>query len=250
MGSPSRRPRPFEQLVLDFLAYLEFERGLSRNTLEAYRGDLLQFGAYLRAHASTRSTRRPRASSPAFLTALAVGVDGRPPAAAATLQRKAACLRSFYRHLRREGDDRARPDGRAARAAQDAEAARGAEPRRGRPAARRAARHRARGAARPRAARAALRVRAARLRGGRISQLDDVDLDEELLRARGKGSKERLVPIGREAVAALRAYLERGPPGARRAAARAPRLRQPPRRRRSAARASTRSSRATLTRSA
>src|SRR3982750_2143384 len=38
---------PFEHLVLDFLAYLEFERGLSRNTLEAYRSDLLQFGVYL-----------------------------------------------------------------------------------------------------------------------------------------------------------------------------------------------------------
>ena len=35
--------RPFEHLVLDFLAYLEFERGLSRNTLEAYRSDLFQF---------------------------------------------------------------------------------------------------------------------------------------------------------------------------------------------------------------
>ena len=27
--------------MLDFLAYLEFERGLSRNTLEAYCSDLL-----------------------------------------------------------------------------------------------------------------------------------------------------------------------------------------------------------------
>ena len=33
--------RSHEHLVLDFLAYLEFERGLSRNTLEAYRSDLL-----------------------------------------------------------------------------------------------------------------------------------------------------------------------------------------------------------------
>ena len=39
--------RPIASHVLDFLAYLEFERGLSRNTLEAYRSDLLQFGAYL-----------------------------------------------------------------------------------------------------------------------------------------------------------------------------------------------------------
>ena len=38
----------------------------------------------------------------------------------------------------------------------------------------------------------------------------DVDLERGVLRARGKGSKERIVPIGREAVAASRAYLERG----------------------------------------
>ena len=42
-----RRGSRFEHLVLDFLAYLEFERGLSRNTLEAYRSDLLQFGRFL-----------------------------------------------------------------------------------------------------------------------------------------------------------------------------------------------------------
>ena len=39
----------FEALVLDFLAYLEFERGLARNTLDAYRTDLLQFGMFLAA---------------------------------------------------------------------------------------------------------------------------------------------------------------------------------------------------------
>ncbi len=50
-------------------------------------------------------------------------------------------------------------------------------------------------------------------------ELDDVDLEEELLRARGKGSKERLVPIGREALAALRAYLRARAPGAGRTGA-------------------------------
>ncbi len=39
--------RNIERLTLDFLAYLELERGLSRNTLEAYRSDLLQFGDFL-----------------------------------------------------------------------------------------------------------------------------------------------------------------------------------------------------------
>ena len=62
-------------------------------------------------------------------------------------------------------------------------------------------------------------------------ELRDLDLKGGVLRARGKGSKERLVPIGREAVGAVRTYLERGRPAARRARRRAARLRQPPRER-------------------
>jgi integrase/recombinase XerD len=44
-------------------------------------------------------------------------------------------------------------------------------------------------------------------------ELTDLDLEERVLRARGKGSRERVVPIGQAAVQALRAYLERGRPG-------------------------------------
>ncbi|MGN6216355.1 MAG: tyrosine-type recombinase/integrase, partial [Solirubrobacterales bacterium] len=43
-------------------------------------------------------------------------------------------------------------------------------------------------------------------------ELGDVDLREGLLRARGKGSKERLVPLGRQAIAAINAYLRGGRP--------------------------------------
>jgi integrase/recombinase XerD len=43
-------------------------------------------------------------------------------------------------------------------------------------------------------------------------EIDDIDVSERMLRARGKGSKERVVPIGRDAIAALRAYGERGRP--------------------------------------
>ncbi len=61
-------------------------------------------------------------------------------------------------------------------------------------------------------------------------ELADIDLEEGLLRARGKGSKERIVPIGRQALAALRAYLR---PAARSSSATRPAAaaRQPSRRR-------------------
>ena len=43
-------------------------------------------------------------------------------------------------------------------------------------------------------------------------EVGDIDLEDRVLRARGKGSKERIVPVGRTARSALRAYLERGRP--------------------------------------
>ena len=202
---------PLEQLMLDFLAYLEFERGLSRNTLEAYRVDLQQYGAFL-ASRGVDPLAVDHAQLAGFLSALAVGAPPeRPPASAATLQRKAACLRSFYRHLRREGTISHDPtaDLRGPRKTQKLpevlsrdevgrlmEAPRGTAP----------------GALRDRALLELLYACGLRASEAVDLQIEDIDLREELLRARGKGSKERLVPIGREAVSAMRVYLERGRP--------------------------------------
>ena len=207
--APLRAPaQPFEHLVLDFLAYLEFERGLSRNTLEAYRSDLLQYGAYLDGRDALAVTHSDLAG---FVSSLAAGDGDRPPVAPATLQRKVACLRSFYRHLRREGlvtDDptvrlhapkqiRRQPQVLARdEVARLLEAPRGAEP----PALR---------------DRALLELMyACGLRASEAIALDvgDVDLDTGVLRARGKAAKERLVPIGSAASRALVAYLTRGRP--------------------------------------
>jgi integrase/recombinase XerD len=196
--------------MLDFLAYLEFERGLSRNTLEAYRSDLLQLGAFL-GRRGVGVVAAEHSDLSAFLAQLAAGSDERPPVAPATLQRKAACMRSFYRHLRREGilDGDPTADLRAPRKSQrlpkvlsrDDVARLLAAPRGTDPAALRD--------------RALLELMyACGLRASEAIGLDvrDVDLERGVLRARGKGSKERIVPVGREAVAAVRAYLQRGRP--------------------------------------
>jgi integrase/recombinase XerD len=197
-------------LTLDFLAYLELERGLSRNTLEAYRSDLLQYGEFLdRQKLNVMEVRHGDLA--AFLSELAAGAGERPPVAAATLRRKTASLRSFYRHLRREGmiehDPTAELRGprrtqRLPRVLTREEIAKLlSEPKGTSPSALRD--------------RALLEVMyACGLRASEAIglQAGDVDLDEGMLRARGKGSKERLVPIGRQAVTALRAYEQRGRP--------------------------------------
>jgi integrase/recombinase XerD len=200
----------FEHLVLDFLAELEFERGLSRNTLDAYRSDLLQYGHWLHAGGRDALTVR-HAQLAAFLDELAAGREGRPPVAAATLQRKAACLRSFYRHLRREGIVEHDPtaDLRAPKKSQrlpqvlsrDEVARLLASPR----------------GPDPQSLRDRALLELMYACGLRASEaigllLRDIDLDAALLRARGKGSKERIVPVGREAIAAARAWLQRGRP--------------------------------------
>ncbi len=48
--------------MLDFLTHLEQERGLTRNTREAYRVDLLQFGAFL-ARRGSRACSSPSSCS-------------------------------------------------------------------------------------------------------------------------------------------------------------------------------------------
>jgi integrase/recombinase XerD len=201
--------RAFRELVLDFLAYLELERGLSRNTLDAYRSDLDQFGAYLdRADVSALEVTHTQLTE--FISQLTAG-DARAPLAPATVQRKVACLRSFYRHLRREDILERDPTAelRAPRGGHKlphvlarAEVKRLLEQPRG---------------TAPRALRdrALLELMyACGLRASEAIALDvgDLDLDEGLLRARGKGSKERLVPVGRQAVAAARVYIQRGRP--------------------------------------
>lgn len=212
MPAPATVPSAasFDGLLRDFLAYLELERGLSRNTLDAYRSDLGQYGAWLE-ETGTDPLEAGHSDLAAFLGALVEGTPERAPASPATIQRKTASLRSFYRHLRRDElmahDPTAelRAPGKSRRLpkvlTRDEVDRLMASPTGGSPAAQRD--------------RALLELMyACGLRASEATALrvSDVDLDEGLLRASGKGSKERIVPVGRRAVAALRAWVHGGRP--------------------------------------
>jgi integrase/recombinase XerD len=203
-------PNRLTDLTLEFMAYLELERGLSRHTLEAYRSDLQQFGAFL-----ARARRDPLEVAPsdlaAFVSELAAGREGNPPMAPATLQRKIACLRSFYRHLRREQliehdpTTQLRPPrtrGRLPKVLSRDEVSRLLEQPRGTSAA----------ALRDRAMLETMYACGLRASEATGLELSALDLEGGVLRACGKGSKERLVPIGTKAIESLNAYLNRARP--------------------------------------
>jgi integrase/recombinase XerD len=207
--APLRVEARFEALVLDFLAYMEFERGLARNTLSAYRSDLLQFGLFL-AKRGVPATDVANGEVAEFLTQLAEG-NGDGGASPATVNRKAACLRSFYRHLRRE--ELVDEDPTAALT----------PPRRGRKLPH-VLNHTevSRLLEQPKGAdptaqrdRALLEVMyACGLRASEAIGLEitDVDFRRGLVRPHGKGNKERMVPLGSAAATAIRAYLRDGRP--------------------------------------
>ena len=205
----------FEALVLDFLAYLEFERGLARNTLDAYRTDLLQYGGFL-ATRGRGALDAERGDVSDFLADLATGRpngDGEkhPPCSPATINRKTAALRSFYRHLRREELVTEDPTAALAPPARSrklphvlsyAEVKRLLESAAGADAI----------ATRDRALLELMYGCGLRASEAVGLEVTDVDLRRGFVRPHGKGSKERMVPVGREAATAVTRYLRTGRP--------------------------------------
>lgn len=203
-------PDGFPDLVADFLAHLELERGLSPNTLSAYRSDLEGFGRFL-----SESGTDPLGAKPSDLAAwsawLAEPKQGQAPAPS-TLHRKAASVRSFYRYLRREGlvdDDpttgiapqRRRKTLPAVLSVEQVESLLAAP-----------------AGATPQAYRDRAILEVMYACGLRVSEvvgleMADVDTEEGTLRARGKGNRDRVVPVGRDAIRAIESYRTAGRPG-------------------------------------
>jgi integrase/recombinase XerD len=183
-----------------FLALLAAQR--SPRTVDAYRRDLAALAAYL-GKPPAKATLEELERYTAQLRA-----DG---LAGTTIARRTAAARSFYRHQQLLG---ARDDNPAAGVRL---------PRRARPLPKTLSPGEAErlidaaAGTQPRSLRDQALVELLYGAGLRVSEavgLDKagVDLDDRLVRVIGKGGKERVVPIGRSAVTALRRYLSRGRP--------------------------------------
>ncbi|HEY6001218.1 MAG TPA: tyrosine-type recombinase/integrase, partial [bacterium] len=214
LSGDTRMTGSAEDAVDTFLEWLRIEKNASPATVRAYAADLDQFARFR----ATGETAPPAPGTPrpalepgrislrtvrGFLAAL--GTQG---LRSSSLGRKLAALRSFFRFLNREGllaGNPARPipsppKSRALPATLTVdEAARLLETPGGPPKS-------------PLRDRALLELLYSS--GLRVSELtgldlDDLDLDGAAVRVRGKGRRERIVPVGGKAIAAVRDYLAR-----------------------------------------
>ena len=209
-GAPPQQSRDeLERSVEDFVAHLVGERRASPHTVAAYARDLTQLRDFMRQHARgpTQLAHVTKLSLRAWLGELA------QRCAPATLARKIAAVRALFNWLQRTGTVRKNPAELLATpkvrrklpmflsvdAAEQLMSATDALP--------------------------ATTSDAERLRdsallellygcGLRVSELtsldvEDVSFPDEQLRVLGKGRKERVVPLGSKAHAALSAYLAR-----------------------------------------
>lgn len=198
--------------VRTYLEHLSVERGLAANTLTSYRRDLRRYADFLAAQGVEELDAVTEATVTAFLVALREGDSDHPALSATSAARTVVAVRGFHKFAVADGlatHDPAtavKPPTPAKRLPKalplaDVEAILEAA-----------------GAA---GTTLALRDRALLellyATGARISEavgldVDDLDTVDRTVLLRGKGSKERLVPIGSFALEALDAYLVRGRP--------------------------------------
>lgn len=206
-----------------YLDHLAVERGLAANTMAAYRRDLTRYTEFLAGLGRDDVTAISEADVTAFVRLLREGDEGHPPLSATSSARTVVAVRGWHRFLVAEGV--CEHD-----AARDVHPP--AVPKRLPKAISVEQVERLLGAAAvddgPRSLRDRALLEVLYGTGARISEavgldVDDLVLGEEardddgpavagVVRLRGKGSKERLVPMGSYARRAVDAYLVRGRP--------------------------------------
>ena len=208
-----------ERAVDAYLRHISIERGLSEHTVAAYRRDLAGYVEWL----AGQGVDDTRAVTADLVAAFAADrASAQPPAAASSLARLQSSVRGLHRFLAREGIE---PDDPSTRLTPPKQAQR-------LPKALTIDQVERLLDAPERDTIVGLRDRALLellyATGARVSEVVQLDVDDlshgEVLRVRGKGSKERIVPVGSYARAAIDAYLTRARPELSRRGRATPRL--------------------------
>jgi integrase/recombinase XerD len=193
-----------------YLDHLAVERGLAGNTLLSYRRDLRRYAAFTGPDRALESVGE--ADVAGFVAALRTGSAEHPPVKASSAARALVAVRGLHRFAVREGLvpvdvsrevrppvlPRSLPKAITVQQVEDLLEAAGFDQT-------------------PRALRDRALLEVLYGTGARISEavgldVDDLDLENGSVRLYGKGSKERVVPVGSFARAAVSAYLVRARP--------------------------------------
>ena len=224
MSEPINPSAELRQALRTYLDHLTVERGLSDNTLRAYRRDLERYLRTLAAAGVTELADVTEAHVERHVALLRAGDGDQPPLSAASAARAISAVRGWHRFAHREGltaSDPGRdvvpatPPRRLPRALEVAQVERLLAATDG-------------GAAgttpitlRDRALLEFLYGTGARISEAVGAVVDDLDLTSGAVTLHGKGGRSRVVPVGRYALAAVRDWLTAGRPAlAARASAR------------------------------
>jgi integrase/recombinase XerD len=203
--------------VQGYLDHLTIERGVAANTLSSYSRDLRRYSEHLMLRGVDDLTKVTETDVSEFLVALRRGDpdNGATPLSAVSAARAVIAVRGLHRFAAAEGittvdvASAVKPPTPSRRLPKSLtldevlallEAAGGDSPSDG-----------------PLTLRNRALLELLYSTGARISEavgldVDDVDTQARSVLLRGKGGKQRLVPVGRPAVQALEAYLVRGRP--------------------------------------
>jgi integrase/recombinase XerD len=193
-----------EEILDPFLHYLAVEKGLSRNTLEAYSRDLLTYLNFLEQERISSLSASTRLTVMAFIMALKKG--GLSPR---SITRALVALRGLFRYLSQEGyldvnplEDMELP--RVSPALPHVLSVQEVNRLLAQP-----------DATSPQGVRDGAMLELLYATGMRVSELVDfflsgLNMDVGIVTARGKGDKERIVPVGEVAIEKVKLYLERG----------------------------------------
>jgi integrase/recombinase XerD len=214
--APASPPTAVERGITDYLQHLGVERGVAANTLAAYRRDLARYSRFLAAAGCGRPEDITRHHVTGYVQALTDGSDGGSSLGVRSAARTVVAVRGLHKFWALEGITPADPASdvhppmpgkRLPKAISVDEVTRILE----------AAGTDTATGLRDRALLEFLYSTGARISEAVGLDVDDISLQEPetgpaIVRLFGKGSKERLVPLGSYGARALDAYLVRGRP--------------------------------------